>query len=74
MKPKGEGEEVQMSLGTGTGGDGMLSIPREQRYAIYLGIQKQERNAVRASLLLFARHGHNLMGESPERAPIAGSA
>ena len=23
---------------------------------------------------LFARHGHNLMGESPERAPIAGSA
>ena len=22
----------------------------------------------------FARHGHNLMGESPERAPIAGSA
>ena len=25
-------------------------------------------------LFLFARHGHNLMGESPERAPIAGSA
>ena len=23
---------------------------------------------------LFARHGHNLTGASPERAPIAGSA
>ena len=25
-------------------------------------------------LFQFARHGHNLTGESPERAPIAGSA
>ena len=28
----------------------------------------------RAAFIRFARHGHNLMGESPERAPIAGSA
>ena len=28
----------------------------------------------RGDISLFARHGHNLMGESPERAPIAGSA
>jgi len=26
------------------------------------------------AFLSFARHGHNLTGESPERAPIAGSA
>lgn len=27
-----------------------------------------------AAHFLFVRHGHNLMGASPERAPIAGSA
>ena len=40
------------------------------------GLVKNSPGLVKNSpgLLRFARHGHNLMGESPERAPIAGSA
>ena len=46
-----------------------LIIKRYIGYAGQVGIV-----LVSLYLLLFARHGHNLMGESPERAPIAGSA
>ena len=42
-----------------------MNVPEGERF-----ITREEA----AHILQFARHGHNLMGESPERAPIAGSA
>ena len=56
---------------------------RMDEYDIVFGTANDKpKSVIRISLcrtakrnpLMFARHGHNLMGESPERAPIAGSA
>ncbi len=35
---------------------------------------KHKSHSKRVAFSQFARHGHNLTGVSPERAPIAGSA